>query len=254
VREGQKQGGFEVTFAQHHYHSLFQPIVWLESERIYGHEALLRSSENVSPDHLFREARTQQFLYELDSGAMARSISTYFQQLGNYGTAAWLFVNVFPSTLLNPAFSQWVARDLLDRRFPLNQIVLEINEAPEEEKMWDIALLGEKLSEMRQYGFLIALDDVGSGAASLKKIVEYKPDIVKLDRYFGKQLAINTAKQRLVSLFVEFCRGERLLVLEGIEHANDLSVARSLGVPLGQGFLLGHPARNCHPSSFDYSR
>ncbi|MFC4601990.1 EAL domain-containing protein [Cohnella hongkongensis] len=173
--------------------------------------------------------------------------------MGNCGSATWLFVNVFPSTLLNPAFSKWIARDLLDNRFPLSQIILEINEAPEEEKMWDIALLGEKLSEMRQYGFLIALDDVGSGAASLKKIVEYKPDIVKLDRYFGKQLAVNEAKQKRVSLFAEFCRGERLLVLEGIEHADDLSVARSLGVPLGQGFLLGCPTAACNHLSFDYS-
>ncbi|MCZ4141236.1 hypothetical protein BZG17_25725 [Escherichia coli] len=57
----------------------------------------------------------------------------------------------------------------------------------------------------------------------------------------------------MVSLFVKFCRGEQLLVIEGIEHSDDLSVARSLGVPLGQGFLLGRPASNCHHSSSDYS-
>ncbi len=242
-----------MTLTSHHYYSLFQPIIWLENMHVYGHEALLRSSEHVSPERLFRLARKHRVLYELDRGAMARSISTYVQQLNSYGSVAWLFINIFPSTLLNPAFSEWVARELLCDEFPLDRIVLEINEAPEEEKMWNIALLGEKLSEMRQFGFRIALDDVGSGAASLKKIVEYKPDIVKLDRYFGKQLAISAAKQKMVSLFVEFCRGERLLILEGIEHADDLSVARSLGVPLGQGFLLGCPTAACNHSPFDYS-
>ncbi|MFC4601989.1 hypothetical protein [Cohnella hongkongensis] len=63
-----------MTFAQHHYYSLFQPIVWLESERVYGHEALLRSFANVPPEDLFRLARTYHYLYELDSDAMARSI------------------------------------------------------------------------------------------------------------------------------------------------------------------------------------
>lgn len=235
-----------MTIAHHHYYSLFQPIVWLENERVFGHEALLRSSENITPDHLFRLARTHQCLYELDRNALARSISTYFQHVDKYGLNTCLFVNVFPSTLLNPYFSRWIAQYLLNNRFPLNQIVLEINEAPEEEKMWDIALLGGKLAELRQYGLRIALDDVGSGAASLKKIIEYKPDIVKLDRYFGNQLASNAAKQKLVSLFVELCRGEQLLVLEGIEHIDDLSVARSLGVPLSQGFLLGLPTGNFH--------
>lgn len=75
--------------------------------------------------------------------------------------------------------------------------------------MWDIPLLGRKIREMRQHGLLIALDDVGSGAASLKKIVEYEPDIVKLDRFFGKQLAASPSKQKLVALFVAYCSEHR---------------------------------------------
>lgn len=55
--------------------------------------------------------------------------------------------------------------------------------------------------------------------------------IVELDR------VPNTTKQKNGVP----CRGECLLVLAGIEHGDDLSVARPNGVPLGQGFLLGHP-------------
>ncbi|MFS0555961.1 EAL domain-containing protein [Brevibacillus sp. 179-C9.3 HS] len=218
---------------------VFQPLVQLATGQFFGYEALLRSSTHQTPELLFRAARTEERLYELDILSMKKAIRTYFTKSTAIDSVPLLFINVFPSTLLNPAFIAFITEDLYR---PWNRrIVLEINEAHEEDKMWEIKLLGQKIHELRQHGFLIALDDVGSGAASLKKIVEYEPDIVKLDRYFGKQLSSIPTKQKLVSLFVHYCQGQTQLVLEGIEEPEDLSVALDLGVPVGQGFLLGHP-------------
>lgn len=229
---------------QESHYPVFQPLVHLSSGNIFGYEALLRSTAAASPEALFREARLEDRLYELDTQSIHHAISSYFAKGKEPGGSPLLFMNVFPSTLLNPACFEFLHRLVLDYGLVSQQVVLEINEANEEDKMWDIPLLGQTIHELRQYGFLIALDDVGSGAASLKKIVEYEPDIIKLDRYFGMQLAAHPAKQKLVSLFVDFCRGHMQLVLEGMENQEDLLVAQQLGVPIGQGFLLGRPERN----------
>ncbi|MGG4444772.1 EAL domain-containing protein [Brevibacillus fortis] len=218
---------------------VFQPLLHLRSGQFFGYEALLRSSTHQSPEFLFRKARSEGHLYELDTLSMKKAIEVYFTNVTSFDHAPLLFINVFPSTLINPAFLSFISEDLFGSWN--NRIVLEINEANEEDKMWEIRLLGQKIRELRQQGFLIALDDVGSGAASLKKIVEYEPDIVKLDRYFGKQLSSLPNKQKLVSLFVQYCQDQTQLVLEGIEEPEDLSAALELGVPIGQGFLLGHP-------------
>ncbi|MED1958713.1 EAL domain-containing protein [Brevibacillus formosus] len=218
---------------------VFQPLVHLTTGQFFGYEALLRSAAHRTREALFRKARAEGYLYELDTLSMKKAMESYFTRVTFYDQAPLLFINVFPSTLLNPAFLSFITEGLFgswNRR-----IVLEINEANEEDKMWEIRLLGQKIRELRQHGFLIALDDVGSGAASLKKIVEYEPDIVKLDRYFGKQLSSIPNKQKLVSLFVQYCQDHTQLVLEGIEEPEDLAVALALGVPVGQGFLLGHP-------------
>ncbi|GAA3404932.1 EAL domain-containing protein [Paenibacillus hodogayensis] len=220
---------------------VFQPLVQLETGAPAGYEALLRSAASESPERLFRTARAGGFLYELDTGAIRQAVSCYFGEIPDPRRAPLLFMNIFPSTLLHPSFDRFMEDDLFRRHPPSGQMVLEINEAHEEEKMWDIQLLGDKIRELRRLGFLIALDDVGSGAASLRKIVEYEPDIVKLDRYFGNQLAASPGKQKLVSLFVDYCSGSSGLVLEGLEEADDLAMARLLGVPIGQGFLLGRP-------------
>ncbi|WP_312113392.1 EAL domain-containing protein [Brevibacillus reuszeri] len=223
------------------HYPVFQPLVHLGSGEIFGYEALLRSKTASSPDALFRNARLENRLYELDTYSMRTAISSYFNKMNRLGNSPFLFLNVFPSTLLNPGFLDFLHGHVQKYRSIHQQIVLEINEANEEDKMWDIRLLGQKIRELRQHGFLIALDDVGSGAASLKKIVEYEPDIVKLDRYFGNQLSVSSAKQRLVSLFVDFCLGQIQLVLEGMEEPEDLAIAQALGVPIGQGFFLGRP-------------
>ncbi|MBW5467120.1 EAL domain-containing protein [Brevibacillus formosus] len=218
---------------------VFQPLVHLTTGQFFGYEALLRSASHRTPEVLFRKAREEGCLYELDTLSMKKAMDSYFTRVTFHDHVPLLFINVFPSTLLNPSFLSFITEGLFgswNRR-----VVLEINEANEEDKMWEIRLLGQKIRELRQHGFLIALDDVGSGAASLKKIVEYEPDIVKLDRYFGKQLSSIPNKQKLVSLFVQYCQDHTQLVLEGIEEPEDLAVALALGVPVGQGFLLGHP-------------
>ncbi|MBP1990186.1 EAL domain-containing protein [Paenibacillus eucommiae] len=223
------------------YYPVFQPLVQLMTGHVFGYEALLRSITNQSPETLFRAARAADCLNDLDILSIKKAISAYFTETTFTSSAPLLFINVFPSTLLHPAFDEFLHEGLshyppLDKR-----IVLEINEANEEDKMWEIRLLGQKIRGLRQSGFLIALDDVGSGAASLKKIIEYEPDIVKLDRYFGHHLSASRNKQKLISLFINYCAGQTQLVLEGIEEPEDLETAKTLGVPVGQGFLLGRP-------------
>jgi EAL domain-containing protein (putative c-di-GMP-specific phosphodiesterase class I) len=220
---------------------VFQPLVQLATGITAGYEALLRSQASESPQSLFQAARSDNRLYELDAWSIRQAVAAYFAEPVPAGGCALLFVNVFPSTLLSPRFDRMVQEELGGFRAYFPQIVLEINEADEENKMWEVGELGRAVEKLRGYGFRIALDDVGSGAASLKKIVEYEPDIVKLDRYFGTGLSAHPGKRKLVSLFVEYCSGKQRLVLEGIENPEDLAAARSLGVPIGQGFLLGRP-------------
>ncbi|MCP1312411.1 EAL domain-containing protein [Paenibacillus tyrfis] len=219
---------------------VYQPLIQLSTEQIIGFEALLRSTTCQSPELLFRAARSAGRLYELDTTSFMRAINT-FNKADFDNPSLLIFLNVFPSTLLNPTFFDIICENL-SLKSPFRRIVLEINEANEEDKMWEVPLLGQVIRELRQYGFLIALDDVGSGAASLQKIIEYEPDIVKMDRYFGKGLSRCSNKQKLISLFVDYCLGQIQLVLEGIETPEDLAAAKSLGVPIGQGFLLGSPA------------
>jgi EAL domain-containing protein (putative c-di-GMP-specific phosphodiesterase class I) len=87
-----------------------------------------------------------------------------------------------------------------------------------------------------------AVDDAGTGFASLRHIVELRPAFVKLDRSLIAGLESDSARQAMIVGLGHFAHvtGCRLIV-EGIETETELAVLRSLTIELGQGYLLGRP-------------
>ena len=88
----------------------------------------------------------------------------------------------------------------------------------------------------------LAVDDAGTGFASLRHIVELRPAFVKLDRSLIAGLESDEARQAMIVGLCHFAdvTGCRLIV-EGIETDRELAVLRALAIELGQGYLLGRP-------------
>lgn len=216
------------------FHHVYQPIFQLLTNTIAGYEALLRSPP-YPPEYLFNLAFEERRLFELDITSIYHSISMFFTTSYNQSDFP-VFINIFPSTIAHPCFPCFIEQCL--SKIPQKNIVFEINEIGSVE---DYALFRKVTSYLREEGYRIAIDDVGAGASSIPKIVELQPDIIKLDRYLSDNLAHSVPKQRLIDMFVHYCREDIQLILEGIEKPGDLAVAKSLGIQVGQGFLLGKP-------------
>lgn len=215
----------------------YQPIFELGTDNLFGHEALMRCKLQLNPEVMFRLAMEQNKLLELDTECISNSILSYFDHT-TYGVTT-LFVNIFPSTLLHPSFLP--ALDVLMEKLSSSSIVFELNEAKEQEEIWNVGALKDKIRILKNNGFKIAIDDVGEGAAGLRKIVDFQPDFIKMSRYFASDLAKAERKQRIAKLFVDYCRNDTQLILEGIEKKEDLECAKHIGIDYGQGFLLGKP-------------
>jgi EAL domain-containing protein (putative c-di-GMP-specific phosphodiesterase class I) len=90
---------------------------------------------------------------------------------------------------------------------------------------------------------LVALDDVGLGHSNFKMMVDVRPDVLKLDRYFVSGVAGDDYKQAIVRAVMQLARAvEASVVAEGVAEAEDLEAVRGMGVPLVQGFLFARPA------------
>src|SRR5207244_138029 len=90
----------------------------------------------------------------------------------------------------------------------------------------------------------LAVDDAGSGFASLRHILEVQPAYVKMDIGLVQGAATDLSRRALVAGFVHFARdADFTLIAEGIESPEDLKTLKGLGVAMGQGYLLGRPER-----------
>jgi hypothetical protein len=118
-------------------------------------------------------------------------------------------------------------------------VVIEVTEhAP----IGDFAELDLLLAPLRRAGAIVAVDDAGAGYAGLTHILRLRPSIVKLDRALVSGIDRDEAKRVLVETIANATgRLDAWLLAEGIEQPEELDVLVGMGVPLGQGWALGHP-------------
>ncbi|MBS4195754.1 EAL domain-containing protein [Lederbergia citri] len=220
---------------QARFYHFFQPIYELHNRNKIGYEALLRSEEYPNPEIAFQLAKKEHQLFDLDVGSMRKALSTYLSTSEN----GLIFLNIYPSTLLDPRFISLLKRVLTSREHN-SRIVLEVSES---ELIEDIKIFKERISTLKQDGFLIAIDDMGRGYSRIESIIELEPDYIKLDRLFAKDLHLSPKKKEFISIFQTFCDhyGSQL-ILEGVETSEELEMAKSLGVVFAQGYFLGKPA------------
>jgi EAL domain-containing protein (putative c-di-GMP-specific phosphodiesterase class I) len=232
--------GFILTFdrllREKQFFHMYQPLFSLSNWDIYGYEGLFRSEFCMNPEDVFRLAKTNGRLYELDTQSLFQALLTFSKYRKNNKNL--IFVNVFPSTLSNPSFFYFLEQSLNQITIPYQRIVLEINEG---ETIEDIKAFRQIVFRLKNYGFLIAIDDLGKGFSKIQRVIELEPNFIKLDRYFSVDLSLSTQKQRLIPLVMDFCKGCAETILEGIEEPKDLATAKLLGVSIAQGFLLGKP-------------
>ena len=98
------------------------------------------------------------------------------------------------------------------------------------------------LSQVRELGVRIALDDFGVGYSSLGDVHHFPLDIIKLDRRFISALRAGARAEAIVDAVVRMANALELQsVAEGIETSEQLEVVSRLGYTFVQGFHLMRP-------------
>ena len=116
-----------------------------------------------------------------------------------------------------------------------------IVELTEHERIDDYAAVRAALGRLGP-NVRLAIDDAGSGFASLRHIFALEPAFVKLDIEWVRGIDRDPVRRALVSGLVYFATETGCeLIAEGIETEMELAVIRDLGIGLGQGYLLGPP-------------
>jgi diguanylate cyclase (GGDEF)-like protein len=231
----------------------FQPILNIQTGKIFGVEALLRNYKEVGFDsifELFDEVYKDNLLYSFDLKLRKKAFKKFIT-IDGYENIK-LFYNLDNRLLEMPNFSNGNTNRLLDRYgIDQNSICFEISERHE---FSNSSRMEEILAHYKEEKFCIAIDDFGVGYSGYKLLYECKPNIIKIDRFFlaniqkdiNKKIMTRSITHLAIQLGIK-------VVAEGVETKEELLTCRDIGCHLVQGYLIQKPTTDAQKIQNEYS-
>ncbi|HEY9747162.1 MAG TPA: EAL domain-containing protein [Allocoleopsis sp.] len=228
--------------ADKRFTSFFQPIVHIEdTSQVYAHEALLRGLDKqnnlIMPGAILDLATEAGLLPQVDRLARLSAIA----QASQHQISSHIFINFSPTALYDPVSCLRSTVEAIDAAgISHERIVFEVIESDHPQNLDHLKSI---LKYYREAGFLIALDDLGSGYSSLNLLHQLRPDFLKLDMGLVRDVHQDPYKALITEKILEITQQLNIrTVAEGIECVEELCWLRERGATYAQGYLIARPS------------
>lgn len=147
-------------------------------------------------------------------------------------------MNVVTSDLQSETFRKWFFEQLDEFPNP-RRLVLEMVESEEysgEEELFEF------IERVRRYGVKIAIDDFGTGYSNLEKVIDLKPDVIKIDGSIIKNICNDNRSKLVLDVIVSMSKTlEAYVVAEYIDSPATQEIIDQFKIACSQGFLYSKP-------------
>ncbi|CAN7184055.1 MULTISPECIES: putative bifunctional diguanylate cyclase/phosphodiesterase [Neorhizobium] len=218
----------------------FQPIVRISDGAVVGFEALARWIDAdlgfVSPAVFVPLAEERGFIDALSETLLHKAAEAAL----SWPRELFLSFNLSSAQLMDPGTTETILATLARVGLDPHRLELEITETA---VMTSADTAQRIITDLRQQGVRISLDDFGTGQSSLGRLRDFTFDKVKIDRAFVSRITTDRASEHIVKAIIAMCDGLNLAVVaEGIEEKADADKLNELGCAMGQGYYYGRPA------------
>lgn len=156
-----------------------------------------------------------------------------------FGITLPVSVNLSRVDVFDPSLEQVLDRLLAENSLSRDTLRLEVTESAYTGNASQVIQVVENL---RRKGYLVEMDDFGSGYSSLNMLSAMPVDVLKMDQAFIQKLGENEKGASLVALILGIAGSLKIpVVAEGVETAEQLRILKELGCPLVQGFWFSAP-------------
>lgn len=225
--------------------SCFQPIVCLRTGKIFAYEALIRgihpgSNTVVSPADLFAAADAQNKSVEFDR-ICQQSALEYFKEFSETSDSL-LFMNINTS-LISSDEGSFSELNAMTQKMGFDPSVIGLELIESRAKSSDD--LAAFVNYYRDTGFLIVADDFGCEHSNMERLIQIKPDIIKVDRSIISGIESDIYRQSILKSIHNLSQMTGSLCLaEGVETVDEVLTCYMFGVDLFQGYAIARPEFN----------
>jgi len=219
----------------------FQPIQDIDANNVVGFEALLRWQHPerglVMPDEFIPLAEDNESIHKLAVWTLDEVFSVVAGWLEQYDEIPPVHINISRAQLKHDGLVATLER--LTAEYPdcIPFIQLELTETFYLARE-SVAL--ERLQFLRKMGFVLWLDDFGSGYSSFLHLKKYPVDGIKIDTQYIADLELGGSDRSIVQAIIAMAKTLDLPVIaEGVETLGQAKALREFGCDFLQGFLFG---------------
>jgi diguanylate cyclase (GGDEF)-like protein/PAS domain S-box-containing protein len=220
-----------------------QPVVSVDRPGVFSFEALARWSHRgtpVSPLEFISVAEETGLGIQLGQ-CVIEGACKHLQHLEAAGIVpGHVAINIATSQLKDPGFPDWLQKCLARFGLTPQRLELEVTETVLLDKATD--RVADTLERLRAMGFGIAMDDFGTGYASLAHLKRFPVSRLKIDKSFVDNVGEGGGDAVIVRSIVDLAHSLGMTVIaEGVETAAQLAFLRACGCDYVQGYLIGRP-------------
>lgn len=234
IKGGIKKKEFELVY---------QLRVDAKTGKFWGAEALIRWSQkdgSLLTPKVFLEILEDSGLIVNVGWQVLDAALDKFKQLLDYNEKLKLSYNVSAKQLESPNFVEDLLNVLEEKQFPKRHFEIELTE---QTLISDLNKSKQILNQVKSHGITIAIDDFGTGYSSLSYLKNFPVDVIKIDKSFVKDIAIQKDDYELINAIISMGKNLNVkVVAEGIESQDQLNILKRLGCDEVQGYYFNKPA------------
>ena len=219
--------------------SYFQPIINNKTKIIEKYESLVRLVDeegNVLSPYSFLDISKKGSYY---NKITHRVLENSFKILEHISTK----ISINLSSLdIEKEETRDILYELLERySSDTSRVVFELLE---DESVKDFAVIKRFIQKVKKLGVMIAIDDFGAGYSNFERLLEFEPDILKIDGSLIKNIANDIYSRNIVETIVSFAKKQNIITIaEFVENEEIFNILYNLGVDYSQGYYFGEPEK-----------
>jgi PAS domain S-box-containing protein len=236
LRKALDQGEFRVYY---------QPIVWLQTGKIAGFEALARwqRPEGILPPIEFIAVAEETGLIIPMNRRLLREACQHLRSWQSEFPSTpplTMSVNVSSKEFAQPDLASEIRKSLDQTGVDPSCLQLEIIETI---AMGDAEKSGHVLAHLKALGVRLSIDDFGTGYSSLSRLRRIPVDTLKIDRAFISNMESDPENREIVRTIIMLAHNLGLkVVAEGTETEEQINLLKQLDCEMAQGYFFSQPA------------
>jgi len=217
--------------------SYFQAIIDNKTQKVAKYESLVRLISNdgkvLSPYLFLETAKKGRYYNDITSIVLTNS----FKALRILNTE--ISINISAIDIEKTTTRETIFRLIKENESLAHRVVFELLE---DEHVKDFDVIKSFIQEVKKSGVKIAIDDFGSGYSNFGRLLDYQPDILKIDGSLIKNILTDSYSLNVVETIIAFAKKQNIkIIAEFVENEAIFNLLKELDIDYSQGYYFAKP-------------